>query len=189
MNLKLEQLLDRFHDLTPHRQAHILRVVVVMEELANRHDLDFELSRWAGFGHDLAREFDRHRLLEEARRLGLTIDRFFRQEPVLLHGPIAATWLRIARIGNASVWQAIWQHTTAGPGLSPLAKALYVADGAEPGRCYPEREGLLETAMEDLEAGYRGVLRQSVQYAHRRGLEIHSDTQRALAEAGVRDLT
>ncbi|MCL4521961.1 MAG: HD domain-containing protein, partial [Firmicutes bacterium] len=59
IGLEAQTLLERFHQLTEHRQSHSMRVIGVMEELADRHGLDPELARWAGFGHDLAREFSR----------------------------------------------------------------------------------------------------------------------------------
>lgn len=179
-----EGLLDRFHALTDHRQGHILRVTMVMETLARRHGLDLEAARWAGFGHDLAREMRREALLKEAERLQLDPDPVARQEPILLHGPVAACWLEQAGIGGPAVWEAIRYHTTAGPGLGPLAKALFIADGVEPGRTFPSRPELYALALEDLEAGYRAVLRSSHAYLARRGIPLHPAMQAALSEIG-----
>lgn len=186
IGLEAQTLLERFHQLTEHRQSHIMRVIGVMEELADRHGLDPELARWAGFGHDLAREFSRPCLLAESRRLNLDGDEFMTSEPILWHGPIAAKWLQNQNIGDPSVWQAIRYHTTAGPGLGPMAKALFIADAVEPGRSFPAREGLQALALKDLESGYRAVLEATVSYTQQRGLVLHPDTVKALRESDHR---
>ena len=175
-------LVDRFEQLTEHRQGHIMRVVSVMEELARRHRLDVELSRWAGFGHDLAREFRRPNLTLEAERLGVPIREAERKEPLLLHGPIAAKWLEEAGVGDGSVWQAIRLHTTAGAGMTRMAKALFVADAVEPGRSYAHRPQLFELALEDLEQGYRAVLQDTWTYTLSRHLSLHPNTVQAMME-------
>lgn len=179
-----EDLLDRFHVLTDHRQRHALRVTMVMEELARRHGLDSGEARLAGFAHDLAREMRREALLEEAERVGLPLDPVSRGEPVLLHGPVAAAWLERAGVGGPAVWEAVRYHTTAGPGLGPLAKALFIADGVEPDRTYPDRARLYALAMEDLEAGFRAVLSSSRDYLAARGIPLHPAMAEALREIG-----
>ncbi len=175
-------VLERFHRLTPHRQDHILRVVRTMEALAVRHQLPLDGARWAGFGHDLARELSRPALLEEAERLGLSVDPSSRAEPILLHGPIAARWMAQDGIGDRAVWQAIWFHTTAGAGLDSLGRALFIADAIEPGRRYATREALWRLAMDDLVQGYRAVLEETMEYNQRRNIALHSDTARAWQE-------
>ncbi|MDA8206663.1 MAG: bis(5'-nucleosyl)-tetraphosphatase (symmetrical) YqeK [Thermaerobacter sp.] len=171
---------ERFQRLTPHRREHIERVTAVMESLAHAHHLDRDEARLAGFGHDLAREMSRLALLDEARRLGLRLGREEEQEPVLLHGPVAAAWLEQAGRGTPSVWEAIRYHTTGAPHLNALGRALYIADGVEPGRQYPERQKLLDLALMDLDAGYCEVLRHTVVYLKDRGFAPHPDMLSAL---------
>lgn len=177
----MDTISERFHQLTAYRQDHIVRVTHVMEVLAATHGFDLEAARWAGFGHDLAREFGGPKLLAEARRLHLTIDSSAEKAPILLHGPIAAAWMQQWKIGDDSVWQAVRMHTTAGPELDILAKALFVADAVEPGRKYPERASLLELALDNLDAGYRAVLTETVRYNRQRNIAMHPDTALALA--------
>jgi len=180
-------LVDRFNRLTRHRQEHIERVVAVMEKLAEVHQLDREAARLAGYGHDLARELARPELLAEAERLGISYGPEERAEPILLHGPVAARWLKDLSLGNPDVWQAIQYHTTAAPGLSPLAKALFVADGVEPGRRYDGRAALEKLAYDNLEQAYAAVLHSTVQYLDARHLPRHPLTQGALAELNGTD--
>lgn len=181
MNRWLE---EKFHRLTRHRQEHILRVVDLMEKLAKIHGLPSDDAYLAGWGHDLARELSRAELLAEAERYGIAIDEWFRKEPVLLHGPVAARWLNEAQVGSLAVWEAIEHHTIAGVGLSPLAKALFIADGVEPGRHFAARAALEQAAYASLDDAYRKVLDETMTYLTSRGLEPHPNMINALKDSG-----
>ncbi len=176
---------ERFWQLSQYRRNHIARVMDVMEALAKAHGLALEDARLAGWGHDLARELARPDLEIQARHLHIPIGAEEQAEPVLLHGAIAAQWLKAAGRGNESVWTAIRFHTTATAGLDRLGRALFVADGVEPGRQYQERAALLDLALHDLTAGYCAVLDHTRHYLLRRTLPLHPDMRRALAECGL----
>lgn len=173
---------ERYDQLSAHRRSHIERVIEVMEALSLAHGLNREDARLAGFGHDLARELSRSRLLDEAQALGIACDKESLAEPILLHGPIAAEWLRRSGMGHHSVHQAIYYHTTAHPQLDDLGKALYIADGVEPGRQYVERESLYQLALTNLQDGYCAVIRQTLTYLQARGISPHPYMRRALTE-------
>lgn len=173
---------ERFRALTRHRQEHSERVAEVMRTLADRHHFDQDRAQFAGWAHDLAREMSRPELLEAAGRLGLPIGAAERAEPLLLHGPVAAAWVAEAGRGDEAVLEAIRYHTTGGQGLSPLAKALFIADGVEPGRQYPARPSLYQRALTQLDDGYCAVLMNTQAYLEERGLRPHPDMLSALKE-------
>lgn len=178
-------LVERFFALSPARRAHSERVAALGEVLAYYHGLSPDAARLAGLAHDLAREWPDAALLREAERWAIDVGPLERQAPVLLHGPVAAAWLREAGCGSAEVLEAVARHTTAGPGIGPLAKAIFVADGCEPGRQYPEAAALRALAFRDLEAGYRAVLEASMAYLRRRGLPPHPAMLAAWDEVDV----
>lgn len=172
---------DRFQALSPHRRAHSERVVAVMEVLADVHHLNLAQARLAGWAHDLARELSRPQLLAEAKHLGLPYGPEEAQEPILLHGPVAAAWLRAANLGTESVWSAIRFHTTGSADLDPLGQALFIADGVEPGRVYHEREALYRLSLDNLTQGYQAALSQTLTYLRSRNITPHPHMMRALA--------
>lgn len=174
---------ERFARLSAPRQAHVERVATLLEALAQHHRLASQEAAWlAGYGHDLFREESRENLLAEARRLGVPVGAEEQGEPILLHGPVAAAWLRQAGLGSPEVWEAIAHHTTAGPRLGGLAKALFIADGVEPGRRYPGRERLYCLAFEDLGAAWCAVVEESARYLESRGLGLHPKMAAAKTE-------
>lgn len=173
---------ERLKMLTAHRRGHSERVAAVMESLARRHRLDPDGARLAGLAHDLAREMSRPDLLAEAERLGMSWGSEEDHEPLLLHGPIAARWLEDANIGTPSIWTAVRYHTTAAPGLDPLGRALFIADGVEPGRVFEARAMLYDLSHQDLDAGYCAVMEHTLTYLRERGLAPHPDMLEALRE-------
>ncbi|MCL6562207.1 MAG: HD domain-containing protein [Firmicutes bacterium] len=174
---------ERFARLSAPRQAHVERVAALLKALTRHHRLASPEAAWlAGYGHDLFREESRESLLAEAARLGVAVGAEEREEPILLHGPVAAAWLKQAGLGSPEVWEAVAHHTTAGPRLGGLAKALFIADGVEPGRRYPGRERLYDLAFEDLEAAWCAVVEESARYLEGRGLRLHRKMAAARAE-------
>ncbi len=173
-------LLARFNGLSSHRQGHCLRVADLMVDLAKVHGLDPVAAHLAGWGHDLARELSRADLLVEAERCGIAIDFWERQEPLLLHGPIASCWLRAQGVGDREVYEAITYHTTGGPHLGKLAKALFIADGVEPGRKFSARENILHTARTSLDQGFYDLLHETLGYLAARGLSPHPNMMAAI---------
>ena len=176
----------RLGKLTPARRAHCERVGELAALLCRAYREDWEeVARLAGRAHDTARELGAQGWFEEAARLGLDVGPEERETPVLLHGPVAAAWMEEAGVGTPAVWAAVRFHTTAAPGLDVGSRAVYVADGIEPGRNYPQADVLRRLAVRDLDQAYREVLAGSEAYLRTRGLSPHPLALLARAEAGT----
>lgn len=68
--------------------------------------------------------------------------------------------------------------------MSPLAKALFIADGVEPGRHFAARAALEQAAYASLDDAYRKVLDETMTYLTSRGLEPHPNMINALKDSG-----
>ncbi len=169
-----------------HRYAHVLRVARMAAALARAHGVDPRRARLAGLLHDLARLYSDERLLRECGERGMPIDAFERAHPVLLHARLGAELAR-ERFGvdDAGVLSAIRTHTLAAGTMSPLDEVVYLADGLESGRDFPERAGLAALARRDLHEAMRGTLASSLAYLQRRGLPVAPQTSAAAATYGV----
>jgi predicted HD superfamily hydrolase involved in NAD metabolism len=141
------------HNLSLHvsqaRLAHCLRVESTAQMLASRFNVEPELVAPAALLHDLCREYTEDSLLKLAGNFGIVIDDIEKAEPVLLHGSVAAALTRTELgIDNPDVLEAISFHITGGPGVSALAKLIYIADFIEPGRAYQVAGILREEALQ-----------------------------------------
>ena len=84
------------------------------------------------------------------------------------------------RIADERVLDAMRRHTVAAPHMTRLDAIVYLADGLEPGRQFPEREALESLAFRDLDAAMRALLESSLAYLGARGLEAAPQTLAAL---------
>jgi predicted HD superfamily hydrolase involved in NAD metabolism len=167
--------------LSDKRYAHTLRVAETTERLAKLHGLDPDKSRLVGLLHDTAREIGTEKLLRIAEEDGLPVGDFEREQPILLHGPVAA---KLARedlgVEDGEILDAVRIHTTGEPGMGPLALALFVADKIEPGREQGGVEDLREIAPVSLHRAARAALEDSISYNERRYHSAHPGSRQTL---------
>lgn len=171
----------RTHLGQKHRYEHCVRVARLSENLARTHNVDRWKARIAGMLHDLARLYSSERLLNESAALGLPIDEYAREHPIVLHAPLSAELARILfGIDDGEVRSAIAKHTLGAPEMSALDCILYLADSLEPGRDYGERAQLLALAYEDLHAAMRATIDSSLRYLTERQLPVAPQTAAAM---------
>jgi predicted HD superfamily hydrolase involved in NAD metabolism len=167
--------------LSEKRFDHTLRVADTAANLAHIHDLDEDRARLSALIHDAARETEPAEFLRLAEEWGLPIGEPERQSPKLLHGPVAAELARRELgVRDEEVLEAVRAHTTAKPGMGPLALTLYVADKIEPARDYPSVERLRKLAKEDLQLAATESLRRAIAHNEGRGKPIHPSSRDAL---------
>ena len=172
----LAQITLALESLPQGLQEHIQRVRDIAAELALRHGLDPHQADLAAAAHDLARAFKAEELLVQTREAGLSLHPVEEALPVLLHGPLAAHWLRW-RYGteDSEVLEAVRWHSTANRGLSLLAKLTFLADKLDPPKLsrYPFLEQVRALAWEDLDAALLEFLQQEVRALLEAGRLIH----------------
>lgn len=156
--------------LPPRTLAHTLSVAKYMESLSESLELSYESAVTAGLLHDLEKGAPKERLLRKAHDYSLNILPSQRENPKLLHGPVAAEKCRreLGLTDNAA-YEAIYWHTTGRPGLGLTGLALYFSDYAEPLRHRPEAAHAREICEKDgfFRALYF-VASQKVQYIRTR---------------------
>jgi len=136
--------------------------------------------------HDLARLYSSKRLLDECARRAIVPTDFERRNPIVLHAAVsAALATELFGISDPEVLSAIAKHTVAAATMSPLDCVLYLADGLESGRTFPERAGLARLAESDLDAAMRGTLGASLRFYKRKGLAVAPQTLEAARTFGL----
>lgn len=146
--------------LSPERLVHTAGVVETAARLAQRHGVGHIASlRLAGWIHDAAKALPRDELLHLAKQMGCPIRPIERQEPLLLHGPVAV-WLARVELGldDPVVDSAVTFHTTGDPAMSAADRVFYLADGLEPSRAFPWAAQGRILAEEDIDRALLFVL-------------------------------
>jgi len=115
-------------------KKHIQRTRRLGLEISAKYDVDSELVDISIFGHDIARNLDDIALIVEAKKLRINIDEIEKKAPILLHGPIAATWISNNFLNQIDerIIEAIYFHTTGRANMSDVSKVTFLADKLDP---------------------------------------------------------
>ncbi len=114
-------------------RAHVARARAVGAELAPLFHAPAERVDLALAAHDLYRGLSDDEWLVEAGRRGLPVDEFAAAEPILLHGPLAASWMADeGGVTDHEVLDAVRYHMTFARGLNALAATVFLADKIDP---------------------------------------------------------
>ncbi|MDP6822804.1 MAG: bis(5'-nucleosyl)-tetraphosphatase (symmetrical) YqeK [Dehalococcoidia bacterium] len=141
----------RVSELPDRLQAHIERARTIGRELSAIFGVDSLRVDLALAGHDLYRAASDEEMLETATRRGIVPGALDLEQPLMLHGPLAAIWMADeGGVADKEVLDAVQHHTTFAPGLGPLAATVFLADKIEPDKV--ERRPWL-TAVADLAHG------------------------------------
>ncbi|MHB8125916.1 MAG: bis(5'-nucleosyl)-tetraphosphatase (symmetrical) YqeK [Desulfitobacteriaceae bacterium] len=174
--------------LSAKKVRHTIGVATLAEDLANHHGLEPERVRLAALVHDLAKEISLERQLALARRWNLL--RYPEDEfaPQVLHGPLAAYWLKYRYgINDQEVLAAVAHHTLGFPGMSSFEMLIYSVDMVEPNRNFPEVDNLRQALYYDIKKGTLACIEHSLKYLkdskkliHPLTTLTHEDLQRRL---------
>jgi predicted HD superfamily hydrolase involved in NAD metabolism len=185
-NRRTDELIEAAEELargrlSDKRYAHTLRVADTAEYLAGLHDLEPGRARLAALIHDAAREMQKDEYLRLAEEWRIPHEAFERENPKLLHGPVAAEMSRRSLgLEDEEVLDAVREHTVGKAGMSDLSLALYLADKIEPERDYPSVEKVRKLAKRDLREATAEALRRAVAYSEARGKPVHPASREML---------
>ena len=171
---------------------HIDRVEKLAAEFAVAHSLNADQVRLCAQAHDLCRSMKGKDLLAKARELDIPIHPVEENTPILLHGQVAAELLRLKGLTDEVVYQGIYHHSVAYPGLHPVAKAVFLADKLEPnkaGRYAFSSEELKVTALQSLDDALLEFLRNEIGSFLSRGQTVHPSSIEALNDLLLKDPT
>jgi len=152
---KVEQLAlveARVSELPEQLQAHIQRARMLGRELSALFNADPERVDLALAGHDIYRAESDVEMLGIADLRGIVPGTLEIEQPLLLHGPLAAIWMADeGRISDKEVLDAVQHHTTFAPGLGVLAATVFLADKIDPNKI--EQRPWLSKVVERVDCG------------------------------------
>ncbi|GAB6173315.1 bis(5'-nucleosyl)-tetraphosphatase (symmetrical) YqeK [Paradesulfitobacterium aromaticivorans] len=181
LGLNIEDALDlAARSLSAARYCHTLGVAALAEDVAQRHGLDPAKARFAALVHDLAKEIPIEYQLRLARRWQILNYPEDEQAPAVLHGPLAAYWLKhYYGLKDEEVLAAVAHHTLGYPGMSPLEMLIYSADLLEPNRKFPHVDSLRQALYDNIEQGTLACVEHTLNYLNEGKRLIHPLTRLA----------
>lgn len=134
------------------RVPHVIGCSDTAMALANVYGANHEDARRAGILHDITKALNAQEQLKLCESYGIILDKFYRENPKLLHAKTGAAVAQRVFGENEAVCQAICWHTTGKPEMNLLEKILYLADYVEPNRSFDTVESLRALTFEDIDA-------------------------------------
>ncbi len=180
----IEIVIDRvrnrvLRELSAGRVRHVHGVVATADRIARSAGVDPLRARLAGWAHDLCREWDGDGLCSYVDRGHYPLTGTEQQNPVLCHGPAAATVLeKEYNLAEPDILEAVRWHSTGNAGLGPLARVLYAADYLEPGRRYTT-EAFREYALGQ---SLSGMVKAVLDHVLERNLPMSPETEALVQE-------
>jgi len=164
------------------RYKHIQRVAAMCEVLALQFDLNPEKCLIAAYAHDYAREWSSQDLQLYVRTHQIASIALEQEKPVLLHGKVAKSILeKHFSYQDPQVLEAVENHTLGKPGMGAIARLLFVADYAEPGRKYLDEAWRKNLMGKDLPCMVKAV----ILHAQERHKDAHPLTLALLEEVSL----
>lgn len=152
--------------MSEERLTHTFAVDDLAQSLGKRFGLDTEGLHVAALFHDVMRETSPDELLRYCIEHRLDVLDIEKDQPMLLHGPVAADKLRTLFPDTPdTVLSAIRWHTIASPAMGPMGYVIYIADYLEPNRTHvrdDQRKDILDSP--DLEQMMRKILDLTIPY-------------------------
>lgn len=177
MSGEIHRIVEDWVETLPRGLAsHIGRVETLAAEFAKAHRLESERVRLCAQAHDLCRWMRGEELLARAHEFGIPVHSVEEHNPILLHGQVAAEMLRMKGLDDQVVYDGVYHHSTAYPGLHPVAKAVFLADKLEPnkaGRYAYSSEALKNRAMKSLDEALLEFLTREIAAHLARGQMVH----------------
>jgi predicted HD superfamily hydrolase involved in NAD metabolism len=165
--------------VTPARFAHSLGTSEICERLAVKYSINVKKASLAGLLHDCAKDLPEKEIRRYISKYSIKMDPVSKKIKALYHcyiGPYVAR--EKFGIRDASILDAIANHTAGKPGMDGLSKIVYVADFSEEGREYAPSKIIRKkiSSKIGLDELTLFVLKEKLQYLIKRGKLIHNNS-------------
>tara|TARA_Y100001968_G_scaffold315809_1_gene342831 strand:- start:385 stop:951 length:567 start_codon:yes stop_codon:yes gene_type:complete len=176
MSELLKQLNEYLNDLPIKLQDHLHRTAKLGRELSILHEVNEEKVFVSCIAHDIAKKLNNDEILEESIQNKLTISFEEEKSPILMHGPLAAFWLRKKfKCKDQEIIDSVFFHTTGRPYMSQIEKVVFLADKVEPQKIEsnPDLFEVLDVCQSDLDLAIFKYLEMKIRQLLNQGVIIH----------------
>lgn len=130
---KIRKAMEKVQDAK--RFEHTLGVAYTAAALAMCHDVSIKDAQLAGLLHDCAKCLSDEKKLTICEKHNIAVSEVEKRNPYLLHAKVGSFLaMHEYHVENQDIINAILNHTTGRPGMSPLEKIIFIADYIEPHR-------------------------------------------------------
>lgn len=150
---------------TPERYEHIIGVERLAVELSRLYSENTLSASLCAIAHDIYRDTEVGELLRMANRYHLEVSDVELKRPVLLHGKVAALYMKHEYGIEGDVFEAIYWHVSGRTNLPLVGKILMVADMGEESRFFLGANEVRKIAITDLEKSFLNVLRLKMSWS------------------------
>ena len=162
------------------RYKHVKAVQSFSKELIESYKINdkkiIENINIASLGHDLFRDNNEEYFLKKSKEFGIIPNSIEKKTPILLHGKIAAEYIRKKYKINSSVYKAIYFHTSGNISFDIIGKILIISDTLERNRDFEGVDKLRKIALSSLANGFYEVVKNRMKYAILKNLPILHET-------------
>lgn len=162
------------------RYKHVKSVQSFANELIKSHKIRnqniIDNIEIAILSHDLFRDLSKELLINLADKYGIIPNEIEQFTPILLHGKIAAEYIRIKYDINQNTYRAIYFHTGGNVNLDIIGKILIISDTLERTREFKNASSLREKSLKNIEEGFYEVIKNKMKYALIKNLPILKET-------------
>lgn len=130
------------------RFEHSLRVAETAVKMAEIFNGDAFAVEMAGILHDYAKYDELSVLYQAVTKYGLE-NELLSYNSEILHGPVAAAYMKDKYEIDDEIYFAIYNHTTGRAGMSLNEKIIFISDYIEPGRTQPGVEEIRDIVFKE----------------------------------------
>lgn len=167
-------------NLDSKRFEHTLGVAYTAAALAMCHNVDINKAQIAGLLHDCAKCMSNEKKISICEKHHIQMNETEAVNPFLLHAKVGSYLaMKQFNIHDQDIINAILNHTTGRPDMSPLEKIIYIADYIEPGRKQaPNLPKIRRLAFQDLDQALLQILGDTLHYLNSIDSPIDPMTQK-----------
>ncbi|WP_029608461.1 nicotinate-nucleotide adenylyltransferase [Mycoplasma simbae] len=161
------------------RAKHSVAAAEFAAKLAKANGLSYNQGYYAGLFHDICKELTEEASREFIQFMGLEGYDKVKFPKHKLHQVCGGLWVKyIYMINDEEIFEAISCHTTLKLELSKLDKILFIADKICDGRAFNGVQKLRALAMENLEQGFKEVVRINYNYNKDKGVVFDQEQEK-----------
>lgn len=162
------------------RFDHVMSVENFADDLIKAHNINnieiIKSIKIAIISHDMFRDFNKDMILKKANEYGISQNDIEKKSPILLHGKIAAEYIKEKFNINSSIYKAVYFHTSGNINYGIVGKILIISDTLEKNRDFKGVDELRKISFQNLNKGYFEVIKNRIDYALSKNLPILNET-------------